>query len=324
MPISCRMLAAVAFCLIASGCTTLEGPKPTVDDNGPVRPNSYASPSVAVKIAKGGDPSLDADHPPPYYMTVKTGPVVPLYDLFVHAWWKSYLSPQDGPLALEMFKTGMSVTNQNCADYFESNGRLEHYLLFGQDVTTFLGSVSTAALTATKAPTGAIAGVALGTTNLLTGNALVRKQLTYGADFTDSTKAMVFGTLSVAAAAVGKKQVADYRYGLAIDDLRDYQGLCMPAAIAAHMSQAIAQHKFIAFDQGGKPLDSGNATPGKASAADKASAARQTLSDLYDSGDLRGDLTSLFAALDGVAKSGAVSPPGQMVPADARITVRAN
>lgn len=309
MTSSGRTLIVLAGALALSACAALNGPRPAISDLGPVKP------------------PIDHDHP--------KYAIVPLYELFSAAWSASYANPGDGPSAMTMEKTGIAVVKQNCADYFDSTGRTERYLLFGRDVTTFAAAVGTAALVAAHASTGAIGGFALGSTNLIAANDTLRKQLTYGADFTNSARTMVEGNLATFETAILSKNAAGYDFLTAVSDLHDFQTLCVPATIIANMNVAIATKKFVAIPvQAASAPTTGTAqvvgSAPKAADQIQAGQVKQQLMSLQDKNLLLGPqvgemIQGLSAKLDTLASGQPVAVPAAPVrgssPADARAKI---
>ena len=318
----------VALILIAplSGCAALNGPTQSVDDHGPVQKASDIS---------------------------KTDPLFEIFRQTHDAARGAGAggAANNGNLAMTMFKAGADYIDQNCDDFFISNGQTETYLLFGKDVTLFVGAVATTAETAAKASSGTIGGTAIGTTALVGANDLYRKQLTGGADFTASARTMVKNTLSAFETTVEAKKTDGYTYGLAIRDLRDLQELCTPPAIAVNMAAAISKHQFSAITvqapattlpstTSGAAVSGGTitstqatttpATQPSADAQAKATTIKQALFDLQAHGlKLSPDLLN---GLDTIASGQAVPPPpaaqgvvaipaSNQVPADARIQI---
>lgn len=245
---------------------------------------------------------------------------------------------------MDMERAGIAVVKQNCADYFDSAGRTERYLLFGRDITTFAGAVGTAALVAAHASSGAVGGFALGTTNLIAGNDTLRKQLTYGADFTSSARTMVESNLAIFEATILAKDETKYDFLTAVSDLHDFQTICTPATIIANMNAAIATKKFnaIVVQPAGAPATTTTTTTksvGAAPASTDQAQARQLkaqLSDLQARNLLPGSqldttIQQLSDSLDTLAKGQAVqhvepapaaTPDAQHVPAQAKIILR--
>ena len=310
-----KTIAALSACFLITGCVALDGPAPSMDDHGPV-----------AKKSDVGNPN-------------------PLFEIFKGAHTASLQAPGDGAKAMVMFKAGADFVNQNCDDYFISNGRTETYMLFGRDMTLLVGAVATTAETAAKASTGAIGGTAIATTSLVAGNDLYRKQLTGGADFTASARSMVKNTLTAFETTAEAKKTDDYTYGLAERDVRDLQELCTPPAIATNMAAAIAKHQFTAISVAspGTTLPAAGAANGavvpgpaaapaaqpSAAAQAKAATTKQNLLDLQVHGLQLSPQT--LASLDIIAGGNAVAPlPAPLaaalpavtsVPANARVVI---
>ena len=214
-----RATALAATAALLAGCTSINGPVDSLNDYGPVKPKDGKSNDYAPTAA-------------------------PLFIRFRETFKDSYDLPGSGQKARAMVVAGTAFVAQNCDDYLESNGRAERALLFGHDVTTYLGAVGTAVLAATHASAGVTSAFAIGTTNSLAGNDLLRKQLTFGADFTHSVSIMVHQSMSDYVAEIAKKDVATYSFYDGVNDLRGFEELCAPATIIANMNGAIATAKF--------------------------------------------------------------------------------
>jgi hypothetical protein len=224
------------FSISMSACSTINGPSATVTRHGP-------------NISENTD--HDNKHPYPFFdqfyrdfgeIDRKT-----TYDI-------KHMSVDDQQnfrdqesKSKKLLIDGFTVINMNCADYFASAGKDERYIIFGRDVSAYLGSIAAGTLAAaSRASTTTVAGIALGTGGIVSGADIFRKDFLYNVENIDAVR-----TLIQAALLADQKQLTKntddmiagtddiYTWKYAMQDLAEDQMKCEPSGIETLAREAI-------------------------------------------------------------------------------------
>ena len=236
------VLAASAATVLAA-CSSLNGPDTSVNNYGPVAPESDKSSA-----------SMDG-----------------IYILFKNAHGASYGDPTNGDTAMSMIVAGEALVKQNCDNYFDTNSHKEVFADAAGDALTLGSNITTPLLVAAKSSQKQTVAAGIIFNSAVNGLGFYHKQLTLGADFTESTRTMVMKSFATFEAAVAQKDKTKYTYQLAIQDLRDYQDICEPGSIIAAVKVAIASNQLKAAPFGGTSSSTSSASQGPAAVSSSSS-----------------------------------------------------
>ncbi|HLZ75619.1 hypothetical protein [Phenylobacterium sp.] len=335
--------ATAALCLFTSGCATFKGASPVVNNQGPVVPRedgrttpypddpvlqafrdayeaSRLASAAAAKVPKTSAADITPPPPPTKSNDASTGDAPPPQP------------PTDENLkALAMVAAAVPLITQNCDNYFASNGEEETYLLFGKDALTVGSGLGSAVLSASRATARTVSAAAIGFSTVTASTDIYHKHLTFGATFAWSAQKMVRTNIQALWDGVRNKDITDYTFGFAVQDIRDIQAKCTPYVIISDMTDAIANNAVTAapatppisdkFDTGNKTDNTGGGAPTPAAGATPGGAApggapapktppTPTADDTKKAKTLQSKAKSLQTQLQAFVDKGLVADPG--------------
>jgi len=145
----------------------------------------------------------------------------------------------------DMLETGFTAVYSSCDDFFRSSGRDQTGLLVFRDIVVALSSMASGALAVIdgnnmggQGNENVIAGIALGSTAVLSGVDIYTQRFLFGAENVDAVRELTMRTLDEHRARVlGTPPVT---YERVLIHLTDHQSKCTLRAIARQARDAIA------------------------------------------------------------------------------------
>lgn len=218
--------------VLIGGCGGFEGPKPILDQRGPISESAKAS-----DVGEYGVFRISYD--------------VALTDqqAISRAGSTAATLPADprSRNARQMAIDGTNLVRSNCAEFFRSAGDNQKWLNFSKDVTTAGGALATGVLAlASPANSSTAAAVALTTATAYNGVDIYTRNFLFGSDNIESVRAMTMNALSAhRAATLPDDDKTVWTYWGAITVIQDHQELCTPASIKALVLDSISNSKII-------------------------------------------------------------------------------
>jgi hypothetical protein len=162
-------------------------------------------------------------------------------------------SDQESQDSIKLLGTGLALIDNNCRDYFRSEGRFQQTLYFVRDISNVLAPIAAGALAIGNTSAKATAILTLSTAATSSVISTVASDFLFNSDNIDDVQTLVMNDLAAHEEKVNQNKDSNpsaVNFDWVTTQLVDHQNHCTPAHILAITKQAIKNAQLLPENQG--------------------------------------------------------------------------